>query len=262
MSIPNEITDLIQSSGNNFHAKVARWFSEHGWHVEISPYYMDQTQGKAREIDLIVEKVVDSITNYGSQTKTDIVVRLYVECKYIAQNSVFWFVNKNMPAALNLVCKSGLFPSNNSYTNEHHHLTNKPVAKVFSSSTSNKNAEHEPFYKALNQALNSMVSMQGRQVSIPRFLNSRQPSLPEILEFPIVICNSFERLFSVEFFSDADPQLITENFQLEVQYAYVDRANIARNDYFLLDFVSFEKLEEFVNSVEKNANSLATLQSN
>ncbi|MFN7835128.1 MAG: hypothetical protein ACK5NY_04970 [Burkholderiaceae bacterium] len=57
MTAPSEITDLIKSSGNNFHAKVARWFADNGWHVVISPYYMDQTQSKAREIDLVAEKL-------------------------------------------------------------------------------------------------------------------------------------------------------------------------------------------------------------
>ena len=57
MTIPAEVTQLIKTSGNNFHAKVARWFRTNGWHIVISPYYMDQTQNKAREIDLIAEKL-------------------------------------------------------------------------------------------------------------------------------------------------------------------------------------------------------------
>ena len=56
MSVPDEITKLIDNSGNNFHAKVARWLSNDGWHITVSPYYMDQSQSKAREIDLIAEK--------------------------------------------------------------------------------------------------------------------------------------------------------------------------------------------------------------
>ena len=31
--------------------------SDNGWHVVVSPYYMDQTQSKAREIDLVAEKL-------------------------------------------------------------------------------------------------------------------------------------------------------------------------------------------------------------
>jgi len=46
MEVPDEVFKLISSSGNSFHAKVARWLSGNGWHVIVSPYYMDQTQIK------------------------------------------------------------------------------------------------------------------------------------------------------------------------------------------------------------------------
>ena len=37
MDETNEVTKLIRESGNNFHAKVARWFSNNDWHVIVSP---------------------------------------------------------------------------------------------------------------------------------------------------------------------------------------------------------------------------------
>jgi hypothetical protein len=82
MGIPDEVFKLISSSGNSFHAKVTRWFSGSGWHVIVSPYYMDQTQNKAREIDLIAEKlwiirdVLDKPLDY-------LAVRLFIECKFV-----------------------------------------------------------------------------------------------------------------------------------------------------------------------------------
>ena len=57
MGVPAEVSELLKDSGNNFHAKVACWLNDHNWHVIVSPYYMDQTQNKAREIDLIEEKL-------------------------------------------------------------------------------------------------------------------------------------------------------------------------------------------------------------
>lgn len=57
MAIPPEVTALVQGSGNSFHAKVARSLINCGWHVIVSPYYLDQSQSKAREFDLIAEKL-------------------------------------------------------------------------------------------------------------------------------------------------------------------------------------------------------------
>lgn len=259
MTAPKEITDLISTSGNTFHAKVARWFSQQGWHVEISPYYMDQTQGKAREIDLVAEKIVADIQDFPSALKGQVAIRLFIECKFVATDSVFWFADKDRISAKNLVCKSGGFRENNSYTDQHHYLTKNRVAKLFAS-TNNKNSENEPFYKALNQALNGMVSMLGRSLAIPKVHKSRLPI--EVLEFPVVVCSSFARLYEMDFFADSEPQPITENFQLEVRYAYADRSGNPRNDYFLLDFVAMEKLGEFVKSIEKDGDLSAYLSSN
>jgi len=76
MPVPETITKLIEGSGNNFHAKVARWFTEHGWAVAVSPYYMDQTLSKARELDLIVEKAWPINDRYGRATGDVVVIRL------------------------------------------------------------------------------------------------------------------------------------------------------------------------------------------
>src|SRR5438128_2633589 len=105
---PDDVLQIINSSGNNFHAKVARWFSEDGWHVVVSPYYMDQTQNKARELDLIAEKVWPTSSTFGP-ARGNVAVRLFIECKYVASSSVFWFADKDRISAEALVCKNGAF---------------------------------------------------------------------------------------------------------------------------------------------------------
>jgi hypothetical protein len=75
------------------------------------------------------------------------------------------------------------------------------------------------------------------------------------------VCSSFESIFSVDFFADSEPQPIQENFQLEVRYAYIDRNDHQRNDYFLLDFVAFDKLTEFGQAIDKGARAAAYLAS-
>ena len=99
MSVPDEVLKLISESGNNFHAKVARWMQADGWHVSVSPYYMDQTQNKAREIDLVAEKLWPVMDHWG-QPMGDVAVRLFVECKFIPSYSVFWFADKDREACL------------------------------------------------------------------------------------------------------------------------------------------------------------------
>lgn len=259
MTVPSEISELIRNSGNNFHAKVARWFSEHGWNVVISPYYMDQAQSKAREIDLVAEKLWPTIDGFGRPTG-DIAVRLFIECKFVASDAVFWFADKDKESALDLVCASGLFRRDNAYTQNHHYLCRSSrVGKLFATGNT-RGGENEPFYKALNQSLNAMTSMRGQSLTIPSVRNERRDPTA-VLEFPVVICSSFDRIFSVDFFTDSEPEPIQDNFQLEVSYAYIDRSMAQRNDYFLIDFVAFDKLDEFGGAIDSGAKVAAFLAS-
>jgi hypothetical protein len=258
MSAPQEVKDLINGSGNNFHAKVARWFQDDGWHITVSPYYMDQTQNKAREIDLIAEKPWPIRNNFDKVTGY-VVLRLFVECKYVPSHSVFWFTDKDLTEARKLVCSSGVFRENNSYTNKHHYLaTSMKVAKLFSSNIQ-KGQELEPFYKALNQALNAFVSMRTNDVLLPNVQQGKGSVV--VLDFPIVVCSSFDKLWSVDFYNESEAQKISDNFHLEVRYAYTDSHSKNHDDYFLLDFVEFDKLTEFVESITKDAKSAAFMHS-
>jgi hypothetical protein len=172
MPIPDEVVQLIAGSGNNFHAKVARWFQADGWHVGISPYYMDQSQSKAREIDLVAEKLWPVHDIWG-KPMADVAVRLFIECKFIPSYSAFWFTEKNSEAALQLVCSQGPFRPENMYTAKHHYLARSPrVAKLFAASAT-RGTEADPYYKALNQVLSAMVSLRGGQISVPN--NRRAP---------------------------------------------------------------------------------------
>ena len=249
--MPDEVSKLVRNSGNNFHAKVARWLSDNDWHVVVSPYYMDQTQNKAREIDLIAEKLWP-VRDMFDHPKDDVAVRLFIECKFIPSHSVFWFAEKDQDSAQELVCDSGLFQADNTYTKKHHYLAqSSKVAKLFATSAS-KAPENEPFYKALNQALNAMVSMRGRPVSVPT-LKKSQKSPRAVVEFPVVVCSSFDQIYSVDFYTESQPESIKDNFQLEVRYAYIDRHNNQRDDYFLLDFVEFNQLEKFAEAIDEDA---------
>ncbi len=55
---------------------------------------------------------------------------------------------------------------------------------------------------------------------------------------------------------ETDPTQITENFQLEVNYAYKNYNQRNINEYFLIDIVSFQLVDEFLNALEKDVTSV------
>ncbi len=252
MNIPSEVQELIDGSGNTFHAKVTRWFRSNGWSTIISPYYMDQTQQKARELDLIVEKVLPIKGTFGAWSG-EIAVRLFVECKFLPSYSVFWFTDKDRSAIEEMVCASGKYHRNNTYTAKHHYLSSGDrIAKLFASSNA-RGQESEPFYKALNQSLNGLVSM---RTQLPREFSSgrRSGGFQITLDYPVVVCSSFSQLYAADFAGTKETSLVQDNFQLEVHYAYVEASGQSRDELFLLDIVEYEQLPQFVSAVDEDGN--------
>lgn len=117
MAVSEEVLQLVSGSGNNFHAKVARWMQSDGWHVSVSPYYLDQIQNKPPEIDLVAEKLWP-VPDMFNRPIGDVAVRLFIECKFVPLNSysVFWFTDKDMEAAEKLICSQNPFRPDNTYT--------------------------------------------------------------------------------------------------------------------------------------------------
>jgi len=253
MSLPTPVQELIDSSGNSFHARVARWFVANAWKVTVGPYYMDQSQQKARELDLVVEKFWPG-TGTFRDGQGGVLTRLFVECKYVLSPAVFWFTSKNISAVEQMLCETGPFRINNTYTRKHHYLSGGDrVAKLFAS-TNARGQETEPFYKALNQALNGLVSLRGQVPSL--FAQEQDPSQPmHVMDFPVVICSSFTEVYMADFDGVDTTEKIRDNFQLEVQYAFVDRAGQPRNELFLIDFVDFDRLPAFADALEQDASA-------
>ncbi|MEO8331489.1 MAG: hypothetical protein ABI479_03585 [Gallionella sp.] len=254
MPISEEIEAIVNESGNSFHCRVTNYLKTKGWSTLVSPYYMDGGTNKPREIDLIAEKhwIFDGRhpDQYGA-----VIIKLFIECKYIPQPNVFWFSDKDTAAATKWLVSNTPLTANNMFTKRHHYLASgSRVAKLFASKNK-PNAENEVIYKALNQSLNAMVYLRGKESLIPDIESGRIPTLA-CIEMPVVFCNSFADFYRVEMESSSTPQHLDENFQLEVNYAYLDINEKQRNDYFLLDIVDFEKIDGYLNVLEADKEAI------
>lgn len=245
MTIPADVQEIVNTSGNSFHAKVAQWFAADGWHTTVSPYYVDHSHNKSREVDLIVEKPLSEIRDSFGRYRGGVIVRLFIECKYVPAPTVFWFVPKDKDGAFELISSMAPFPNNNSYTAEFHYFKSPEAAKVFSSKTG-KDFENEPFFKALNQTLHSWMTLKTKPPS--------QEVRGEIvtLDFPLIVCSSFDKMWREEFYEASNLRPIDDNFQLEVQYAYSGQSGVI-DQHCLIDVVAFQNLPIFVGNVKRDA---------
>lgn len=256
MSDIEEVKEIINKSGNSFHCKVLNYLKAKGWTVLISPYYNDNISDKPREIDIIAEKAFEVRSIYDKFIGT-INVKLFIECKYVPQKIVFWFYEKNMIEAGQLVTRSTpLRNVDNTYTQKHRYLSsNRRVAKLFASK-GERGEEKEIIYKAINQSLNAMVYFKNEGSILPHEI--RREGIPSRgVNYPVIICNSFSNFYKVDIEPETEPSLITDNFQLEVNYAYTDRDKNQNNEYFLIDVVDFEKIDRFLDSLQSDVNAFS-----
>ena len=257
MPVPEDIEAIVNESGNSFHCRATNYLKEKGWNILVSPYYMDGATNKPREIDLIAEK--HWIYRTGFERKYGaVIIRLFIECKYIPQPNVFWFSDKDIAAATEWLTSNTPLRKDNVFTQRHHYLASTPkVAKLFASKNM-PSPENEVIYRALNQSLNAMVYLRGRESIIPDIQARRIPILSTV-EMPVILCNSFADFYRVEMDSPTIPQRIDENFQLEVNYAYLDLDGNHTSEYFLLDIVDFDKFDGYLQVLESDKDAIFSI---
>ena len=257
MNEQQKIEHLITQSGNNFHCRVLNFFKEREWVVLISPYYNDNISDKPREIDIIAEKAFRVNDRFG-HPYGDINIKLFIECKYIPQEVVFWFHEKDVRKARDLVTRTTPLKKDNIYTEKHHYLKeNYGVAKLFASEYK-KNIENEPIYKALNQSLNAMVYYRNSASILPLSSWKERNTLATV-NYPVIVCNSFDKFYKVDIESPDKHTKIKEYFQLEVNYAYMDTNKSYRNEYFLIDIIDFDKAGIFLEALEEDVNAIKNI---
>ena len=248
------VKQIARESGNAFHCRVANAFRDRGWTTMLSPYYIDTSTDKAREIDLLAEKAFPVHIEYSRGPKS-IRVRLYVECKYIAQHALFWFDERDDRRAFEWIYENTPFRRRNTFVNEHHHIKGiKNVAKLYA--TEGKRTEdNDPIFRALNQCLNGFIHNRGGEWLHPARDNEEIHSL----EYPVVVCSDFATFFQTDVRTGRDPEPINDNFLLEINYAFIDTAGTSRRDYFLIDMVEFARLDAFLTAIDLEIRAAAVM---
>lgn len=246
-----KIKKMFTESGNNFHYKAINYFRDNGWEVRVSPYYTDSFSDKPREVDMLVERSFEVNNKFGAFMGM-IYVQFLIECKYMKQGTTiaFWFDDINKGQAFKLVekkIKEVHYRENNISYQPFHYLTgdNLKVAKLYNSSKDNS-SNGDVFYTALSQVLNASQSLSTGVIS----LNREQSNL-HTLRYNLILCSNFDNMHKVY---KNDTELISkieDNFLLEVNYTRVSKEGNSSDEYFLVDVVDFNKIDDFVEKIIK-----------
>lgn len=245
------VQKIIKLSGNSFHSRIVNLLRRSGWNVLVSPYYSDNFTDKPREIDIIAEKKFD-VNSFGSNWLGTVDIRLFIECKYVVGETVFWFDAKDKERAINrIMIDTGLEnPYKNNNITKLHYFLDEPVAKLFASEKS-RGEDHEVLNKAINQNLNALLYYRSKDNFMPLENDNQIKSLLSV-PYPIIVFNSFDKFYRTNIADEKQTtQPIAEPFQLEINYAYTDEARNGFNEYFLIDVVSNDTLKAFLADLEQ-----------
>lgn len=250
-----EIKKLVNESGIITHNKTLNILRNNEWSALVSPYYYDSISESVRETDLLAEKQINS-NNSGFGSSLQINIQLFIECKYIKQEIVFWFDKIDTEKAVeNLENETGLKIAHPEGRNtgdilfkDFFHLRNEneEVAKLFSTNTNREDV----IYKAMNQCLHSQIYHRSTgKKPIANEFNNHRDSTSRIVQRPVIICDNFDKLLKIKF-NDSDKyevEAIKNHFVMETNY---------RDEYFLIDIVDINYLPQFLESVEKETRSI------
>ena len=244
------VEEIVERSGNSFHSRVVKLLRDEKWTVLVSPHYSDNFTDKPREIDIIAEKKFDAKAIFDEYLGS-INVRLFVECKYVNGETVFWFDAKDKQRAIERIMKdTGMeHPRQDPNIQNHHYFADVSVAKLFASEKS-RSEDNEVISKAINQNLNATVYYRNKSDLIAPKTHYKETVMKQVA-YPLIVVNSLEHFHRTEMGGDGVTTPITEPFQLEVNYAYTDKERNGVNEYFLIDVVSIDTLTAFLASLEK-----------
>lgn len=241
---------LIEQSGNSFHIRVALALRAAGWAVMLSPYYVDNATDKAREVDLIAEKTWPVPSFTGAQGKR-LRIQLVVECKYIPADSttVVWFDKLDAASAERSIVERYPDLLRNTFAAQHHYYTGpmRGVAKLIQT-RSTGSQDREPLYTALNQCLGALT-----QGGIPPVIEpdrNEQRLQVTLARYPVIVCNSFDRIRYVEISGDLSSlQPMHTRWLWEINYAWRNTAGVAVKQFHLIDVVTLGALQEFMAAI-------------
>jgi hypothetical protein len=201
---------------------------------------------KQRESDIISKKSYTVTTAFRNGPVENLLIRLFVQCKFVEPQVELYFVSKNLSAANELAKDNNVLRGSEDFSLRntsvvppqiHHYVEENEVAKSWK-------CRPDIIHDACQQALHSFL-----------YFNHHLYEDPYTVDFPVIVVNSFDRFFRRDW-KTKTLMPITENFQIAVDYAYPEFPSLNEKSivkrYFLIDVVSFDRIDDFLEKLEEH----------
>src|SRR3989338_3014157 len=257
-----KIQTFVKKHGHSLHSQVVQFLRANDWEVLVSPFYRDNGTDKARETDIIAEKYIRALDTCGYFLGAYFRLRLVIECKYMKEQTIILFDQKNVVATERRIINDiSLFkPSReNESIREHHFYTTNEVGKLFATATEGqeKQSENEVMFSAVDKVLNCLAYYR----HVPALAEEERPkklAYNSTVSYPLIVLNDFKNLYRTDMrTTEATIESLADKkcFQLEVNYAsngIYSGTKVPHVKYFLVDVLKFDGLGDYLKILEKD----------
>lgn len=235
------LAELIESSGHELQASLTPVFETAGWIGTPSKYYVDVLTGKAREIDVILEKTYQVSDTFGRQTTT-FAIRLFAACKYFPETYLLRLEPKREAVTKAQIVNQGILREDDliAYPDRKHHYLLAANDKVVKSW--DKKSQRDLMFEATTSSVHALVA-----------LDRMDSSAPHVINYPVVLVDSFKNLFIRDAKAEKGFTPVTENIQLEFDYTYRDSKGREQEQVFTVDVVAKDSIPAFLEAIENDA---------
>ena len=233
-----KLKKAIKNSGNNLHLEVAEFLKGSGWDVDLSSYYCDDITDKPREIDIVAKRRID-------HQKDSFFVYLFLECKYLKNESAFRINLNSGQSAVSAIILNGLNKDRilreSGWKKNHHYLTTKYVAKLFDASDSET---QKTIFDGVTQPIKAPLSFRDKMPS-------------KYICYPIVVYRGIDGFYLVNKAQNSDTELDAlqkeKHLIFGVRYSFKTLSSprsVFREADFYVDFIHWDRLKYYLDCIE------------
>lgn len=229
----DEIKNIIEHSGHNLHQQIEQLLTSLGWAVESSKHIIDIDTNIPREADIIAKKEISIFNEWHNKATQSFEIVLCIESRWLKYDIVFYSTNntdENIKKSLQTVGMNIDNLLENNLKTLHYKNYGCKVANKHS--VNNGKDLSDSIYKSVKTIL---------------YLNNTTHTKKVI--YPIVVCGGNGKLY----LSDGTMENSVEKNHIiySMNYPYYDKNNRHFDPNFYVDIVSFPKLSDLLDCIEK-----------
>lgn len=232
------IEQIIIESSNNIALELLKILEENEWNVEFSPYYIDKSSEKDREIDLLAKKNI----RCKSTNRSSFEIILCIECKYLNKDKNFIIRTfKNDLERKDFVKgTNGIYVNKEFREKNHHYSLHQNIGKLYDTKGANKK---DFFIDGIIKPIKKCIFLQDNYNNLGAFI------------FPVSVFGGIENFFYTSPNTKEPEESKHSLYKVGFNY-YPKNSTSIKKDFFVVDIVTLNNFKCFLKELDNSIHEL------